>query len=272
MFVILINIIMETLDLNRLCARVRTLALEIGEFLKYERKTFAFDRIEEKGKNNFVTYVDKEAERRIVANLRRFLPEAGYITEEGTAGLNGEMYSWVIDPIDGTTNYIHNAAPYCTSIALVKGSEPLLGVVYLPVEDDLYYATKDSPAYLNDEVITVSAFDKLAEAYIGFDTPYINSPFGKMPDVWNELYRKCSMRSKGTAAAEICHVAKGCADGYLHSSLSAWDVAAAMLILRRAGGKITSFNGAENCLFNKDFLATNGLLHEELQAIIKKYI
>lgn len=262
---------MEALDLNRLCARVRTLVLEIGEFLKEERKKFVFERVEEKGKNDFVTYVDREAERRIVANLQRFLPQAGYITEEGTATTHGELYAWVVDPIDGTTNYIHNAGPYCISIALVKGGEPLLGVVYLPVEDELYYAEKDGMAYLNDEVITVSSFATLPEAYVGFGTPYIDRPFGNMPEIWCELSKKCSIRCKGSAAAETCQIAKGTADAYIHNNLSPWDMAAAMLILRRAGGKVTDFAGSDNCLFSRTFVATNSYIHLELLNIVSKY-
>lgn len=262
---------MEALDLNRLCARVRTLALEVGEFLKEERMKFIFEDIEEKGKNNFVTYVDREAERRIVVNLHRFFPEAGYITEEGTASAHGEMYAWIVDPIDGTTNYIHNAAPYCISIALVKGSETLLGVVYLPQEDELYYAVKDGMAYLNDEVIAVSSFATLPEAYVGFGTPYIDQPFGNMPEIWAELSKKCSIRCKGSAAAETCQVAKGTADAYIHNQLSPWDMAAALLIVRRAGGKVTDFRGSEDCLFGKTFVASNKLIHADLQEIVFKY-
>lgn len=271
MFVGLNIYAMETLDLNRLCARVRTLVLEVGEFLKDERKKFVFERIEEKGKNNFVTYVDREAERRIVANLHRFLPEAGYITEEGTASIHGEMYAWIVDPVDGTTNYIHNAAPYSISIALVKGNECLLGVVYLPLEDELYYAVKDDMAYLNDEVITVSSFTTLPEAYVGFGTPYIDQPFGNMPEIWCELSKKCTIRCKGSAAAEMCQVAKGTADAYVHNALSPWDVAAAMLILRRAGGCVTDFRGNEDCLFSKTFLASNKFIHNDLLEIVDKY-
>lgn len=263
---------METLDLNRLCAQVRSLALEMGEFLKDERKKFNFEDIEKKGNNDFVTYVDKEAERRIVVDLHRFLPEAGFVTEEGTASFHGEMYAWIIDPIDGTTNYIHNAPPYCISIALVKGHEPLLGVIYLPVEDELFYATRDSMAYLNDEVITVSSFNELEKSYILFDPPYINQPFGKMPDVWNELFKKCTMRCKGSAAADFCYVAKGTADGFLHSTLSPWDVAAGMLILRQAGGMVTNFKGKEDCLFGSDFLASNKLLHISLLDVINRHV
>lgn len=262
---------MEPLDLDRLCARVRTLALEVGEFLKEERKKITREEVEEKGRNNFVTYADREAERRIVVNLHRFLPEAGYITEEGTAALHGEMYAWVVDPLDGTTNYIHHASPYCVSIALVKGGEPLLGVVYLPVEDELYYAVKDGAAYLNDEPIAVSSFAALPQAYVGYGTPYMDHPFGNMPELWGELSRHCSVRCKGSAAAEICQVAKGTADAYLHNALSPWDVAAAMLILRRAGGQVTAFDGNADCLFGKTFLATNTLLHDELQQVTARY-
>lgn len=262
---------METLDLNRLCARVRALALEVGAFLKEERRRLKQEDIEEKGKNDFVTYVDREAEKRIVVNLHRFFPEAGYITEEGTATSHGEMYAWVVDPLDGTTNYIHHAAPYAVSIALVRNSDVLLGVVYLPEEDELYYAMQDSPAYLNDEEIRVSAVSSLPAAYVGYGTPYMDRPFGNMPQLWGLLSRRCSIRCQGSAAAEICLVAKGTADAYLHNSLSPWDVAAAMLIVRRAGGKATDFRGKDDCLFGKTFLVTNGSVHDELASIVAEY-
>lgn len=144
------------IDLALLTDKVRKLAIETGAFIRNERKKFLRERVEKKHAHDYVSYVDKESEKRIVAFLAELLPEAGFIAEEGSATLTDEPYCWLVDPLDGTTNFIHDNAPYCVSIALRNKEELLLGVVYEICRDECYWTYKGAPSFLNGEVIYVS--------------------------------------------------------------------------------------------------------------------
>ena len=162
---------MQNLDLEKITEQVRSLAVDAGTFLRNERKTFDRGRVEEKGAHDYVSYVDKESERRIVSGLQALLPEAGFITEEGSAEYHDEPCCWVVDPLDGTTNYIHDVAPYCVSIALRSRDELLLGVIYEPVRDECFYAWQGGGAYLNGVRMCVSDVASLDEAYVVAELP-----------------------------------------------------------------------------------------------------
>ena len=144
------------LDLEKITLKVREIALRAGAFLRKERSGFDRSKVEKKNAHDYVSYVDKESERRIVAQLRELLPEAGFIAEEGSGSLTTENYCWLVDPLDGTTNFIHNNAPYCVSIALRSKEELLVGVVYEVCRDELYWTYKGAPSYLNNKEIHVS--------------------------------------------------------------------------------------------------------------------
>ena len=154
------------LDLKQLTGDVCRIATEAGHFLKEERKNFRRESVVEKHAHDYVSYVDKESEVRIVKALSALLPEAGFITEEGSATYQDEPYCWVIDPLDGTTNYIHDEAPYCVCIALRSRTELLLGVVYEVCRNECFYAWKGSKAYLDDKEIHVSDVSDLDKAFI----------------------------------------------------------------------------------------------------------
>ena len=151
---------------------VRALVLETGGFLREECRNFRRDRVEKKGAHDYVSYVDKESERRLVARLHELLPQAGFITEEGSASYASEQYCWVVDPLDGTTNFIHGNAPYCVSIGLRDDKELLLGVVYEVCRDECFWAWKGSPARLNGMEIRVSPVATLDDAFIQLGFPY----------------------------------------------------------------------------------------------------
>ena len=143
-------------DLRILTGKVCVVARTAGRFLKEERKSFRREAVEEKHAHDYVSYVDKESEKRIVAALGALLPEAGFIVEEGSAVYRDEPYCWVVDPLDGTTNYIHGNAPYCVSIALRNKHELLLGVVYDPCLDECFYAWKVVGVQIADRIVTFS--------------------------------------------------------------------------------------------------------------------
>lgn len=252
-------------DLNKICDEVCIIAKTIGKFLKEQQDKFSFDDVELKGARNYVTYIDKEAEQKSIELLSALIPNSGFLAEEETVEYVKRKYTWIIDPLDGTTNYVHRDKPYSVSIALMIDDVIVIGVVYDPVVDELFSAVKNEKAYLNNKPLKVTSKDILQNAYIGFGIPYHLDDKGEVI-IQNAIrqFRKCSFRIKGSAAIEICDVACGRSDAYFHSSLSPWDVAAATLILETAGGKCTDFSGGNNFLFGKELVASNGKIHNEI--------
>ena len=159
------------MDLKQLCQHVTIVARNAGSFIKQESATFDRSKIELKGFNDLVSYVDKQAETQLVNDLRKLLPEAGFITEEDTATERGEKYNWIIDPLDGTTNFTHGLHHFAVSIGLMEGDEIVLGVIYAPMMDECFYATKGNGAYLNDKQIKVSDAPALKDSLIATGFP-----------------------------------------------------------------------------------------------------
>ncbi len=258
------------LDLEQITAEVRQLAIETGAFLREERINFHRERVLEKNAHDYVSYVDKESERHIVKRLKELLPTAGFIAEEGSGSLTDEEYCWLVDPLDGTTNYIHNNAPYCVSIALRNKEELLVGVVYEVCRNECFWAWKGSKAYLNGTEIHVSAVDSLNESFIELGFPYNADSYREfVTGLIKQLYGNvCGLRLQGSAAAELCYIAAGRFEARLEGLLGPWDIAAGALILMQAGGKITDYKGGNEFYSGKQVLATNGKIHDFLLKII----
>ena len=268
------------MDLQRILSEVKSLAVEAGTFIAHQRRSFDLGKVELKQSHDYVSYVDKGSEKMIVERLKEILPEAGFITEEQTVeqahlgqtpqdeaqGVADERteYFWVVDPLDGTTNFIHDLAPYCVCIALRSRRDILLGVVYEVTRQELYSAAKGMGAYLNDERIQVSSLADLDQALVMVGYPY-------NADGWRQfclkltgrLYGHCaSIRSNGSAEAELCYVASGKIDVYVESFIQPWDVVAGACILKEAGGVVTDYEGKDELWQSgRQVLATNGLLH-----------
>ncbi len=252
--------------------QMREIALRAGAFLRDERKNFDRARVEKKNAHDYVSYVDKESERRIVAQLRELLPEAGFIAEEGSGSLHDEAYCWLVDPLDGTTNFIHDNAPYCVSIALRDRKELLAGVVYEVCRDELYWTCKGSPSYLNGQEIHVSAVSSMDEAFVALGFPYNAEAYKPLAEhIIHKLYGHVGgLRLQGAAAAELCYVAAGRFEARIEGFLGPWDIAAGALILMNAGGKVTDFSGNADFYSGREVLATNGLLHDAFVKIGRK--
>lgn len=231
------------------------------------------NRVQVKGQNNFVSDVDKNAEAQIVATLRGLLPEAGFIAEEGTAGSSNERYRWVVDPLDGTTNFIHGLSPYAVSIALMDGDEVVLGVVHEAVADECFYAWKGSKAFLNGREIRVSEAATVETSLVATGFPYYN--FDKIQRYMNSLaffmQRSHGMRRLGSAATDLAYVACGRFEAFYEYSLQPWDVAAGSLIVRQAGGKVSDFSGGNTYIFGQELVCTNANIYEEFLEIVKKH-
>ena len=179
-------------------------------FVKKEKK-FHREAIEKKHAHDYVSYVDKESEKKIVTRLKELLPEAGFIAEEGSGTLNDEQYCWLVDPLDGTTNFIHDNAPYCVSIALRSKKELLLGVVYEICRNECFWTYKGAPSYLNDNEIHVSAISNLDDSFIALGFPYATEEYKPMANhLVNTLYGNVAgLRLMGAAAVELCYIAAG---------------------------------------------------------------
>ncbi|MDR3366379.1 MAG: inositol monophosphatase [Prevotellaceae bacterium] len=260
-------------DLEHLTSDVCALARSTGKFLRKERECFSMSRVEVKGRNNFVSDVDKNAEKQIVASLRSMLPEAGFVAEEGTAGCTNERYRWVVDPLDGTTNFIHGLAPYAVSIALMDGDEVVLGVVHEAVADECFYAWKGSKAFLNGREIRVSEAATVETSLVATGFPYYN--FEKIQRYMNSLtffmQRSHGMRRLGSAATDLAYVACGRFEAFYEYSLQPWDVAAGSLIVQQAGGRVSDFSGGNTYIFGEELVCTNANIYEEFLKIVRQH-
>lgn len=260
------------MDYQRVCGQVQQIARHAGDYIRGERLKISAKDVEIKSSASFVTYVDKTAEEMIVGELRKLIPEAGYVTEEGTAGRDGESLVWIIDPLDGTTNYIHGIMPSSVSIGLVKNGEPVLGVVYEIGLNELFYAWKGSGAWLNGREIRVSTASRSEDALIGTGFPYYD--FERLEDyisVLRHLMRTTrGLRRMGSAAVDLCYVAAGRFDGFFEHALHAWDVAAGAFIVRQAGGKVTDFNAGDNWLFGGEIVAASQSYFPEFFDVVNK--
>lgn len=259
------------LNLEYICTEVQQIARQAGTFLRDERFRFDCERVEEKSAHNYVSYVDKESERRLVAELSALLPEAGFIAEEGSGSLTDENYCWVIDPLDGTSNYIHDMAPYCVSIALRNREELLVGVVYEVCRNECFYAWKGSKAWKDGQEIHVSEVDSLDKAFIALGFPYNSDAYRPVAaHLVDKLYGFAGgTRLMGSAAAELCYVASGRFEARIEAYLGPWDVAAGALILRQAGGKVTDFKGGNDWSSGNEVLASNGKIHEVMMEMVR---
>lgn len=256
---------------QEICENVCRIARMAGDFIAEQRLTFSFDKVEHKGAHDLVSYVDKESEKMVVRELRLLLPDAGFITEEGTTEkATNEKFKWVIDPLDGTTNFIHGLAPYCVSLALMEGDEVVVGVVYEVKAKECFYAWKGSKAYLNGEEIRVSKLEKLEDCLLGMGLSHASqdtiAPLLKNMDYF--LRNTNGIRRMGSAAADLAYVADGRFDGFYQSNLSPWDVAAGALIVERAGGRVTDYSEGTNYVFGREIIASN----PHIYAAFKKQI
>lgn len=262
------------IDLKQLCAEIENAAREASAFIRKESQGFDINRTEKKGLNDFVSYVDKGSEKMLVERLSRLLPEAGFITEEGTSKKIGLKYCWVIDPLDGTTNFLHGFHPYAISIALREYDEVIAGVVYEAGGNESFTAWKGGGAWLNGGKIHVSDAAVLADSLVATGFPY--SDFNGLDSYMNCLSyffkHTHGIRRLGSAAIDLAYVACGRFEAFYEAGLHEWDIAAGMLLVREAGGKVSDFSGNEKNLKGKEFIAANSLVFAEILEIISKFM
>jgi myo-inositol-1(or 4)-monophosphatase len=260
------------MDLKSIDLEVVDLCRSVAAFIRTERENFDNTRIEQKEKfNNLVSYVDKESEKKLVSKLSQILPKAGFITEEGTVEQSqSNDYNWIIDPLDGTTNFLHGLPVYAISIGLAYRQEIILGIVHDVVHNDSYHAVQEGNAYCNDKTIRVTPAKTLSETLLATGFPYFQ--FDKteayLDIIKTFLDKTHGIRRLGSAAMDLAYVASGKLDGFFEYNLNAWDVAAGSLIVKQAGGKVTDFKGGNNFLFGGELCASNTSIHPEMLQVI----
>ena len=247
------------MDLKNICLQVVTLEQEVSNFMKSERVSFSMNKVEVKGLHDFVSYVDKESEKRIIEKLKCILPGSTFLAEEGTVAREEGEYLWIIDPLDGTTNYIHGISPYAISIALMHNGRLILGAVMECSLNECFYAWEGSPAYLNGKEITVSKAATIKDSLVATGFPYYDFTHMEAFKASLEFFMREShgIRRLGSAATDLVYVAAGRFEIFYEYSLQPWDVAAGAFIVQQAGGKVCDFGGENNYIFGKEIIATN---------------
>lgn len=260
------------IEIRPLCLQVCDVAREAGQFIREELPRLRASDVKTKGLHSFVTHVDTTAEKRIVKSLEQLLPEAGFIVEEESIKKKGVDYRWVVDPLDGTTNFIHGLPCFSVSIALMYRQEVVLGVIYEINHDECFHAWKGGGTYLNDTPVRVSPVGSLRESLLATGFPYHDYT---LLENYMELFTWClrqthGVRRFGSAAVDLAYVACGRFDGFFEYGLNAWDVAAGSLMVTEAGGHVSDFSKQNNYIFGKEIVATNQGVYAELISKIKE--
>lgn len=253
---------------------MHSLAREAGAYMK-SRFQGAFSVENKEGRNNLVTEVDWACERIIVDGIRERFPEQAILTEEsGNLGENSSC-RWIIDPIDGTTNFAHGIPFCCLSIGWEKEGIITLGLVYNPILGELFFAQKGKGAWKNGKKLQVSDQRDLSTAFLVTGFPYqwpADQGNGPMEVFSSLVMEGIPVRRLGSAALDLCYVASGHFDGFWEYSLQPWDIAAGYLMVEEAGGRVSDFQGRPGKADHRQTLATNGKIHEALRQHIGKYI
>jgi len=248
--------------------------LSTGAFIRNERKTFLREAVETKGLNDLVSYVDRAAEERLQTIFTELLPESGFINEESGTQNPDREFVWIIDPLDGTTNFIFNLPIYSISVALQHNGETILGWVYGIMQEELFFAQKNVGAFLNGLPIHCNRTTHLSESLLATGFPYHKfevSVKGYLDTLYELMQKTRGIRRLGSAALDLAYTAVGRFDAFFEATLMPWDVAAGALIIQEAGGKVTDYHGSEHFIFGQTIVASNGLIHDELLNIIRKY-
>lgn len=244
---------------------------EVGHFIK-KQSTLTFDISDKEGKNNIVTEVDLKAEEMIKASILKKYPNHGFLGEEYGSENPKSSHQWIIDPIDGTINFAHQIPLYCVSIALAVEGTLTLGAIYNPVTEELFFAEKGKGAWLNQQQIFVSKQDNFDRSFLVTGFPYQFPEGIQVANIFAAVVnRGLPLRRLGSAALDLAYVAAGRFDGFWEYNLNPWDIAAGYLLVQEAGGRVSDFQNNEGHYAHRQTLATNGLIHESLRALILQH-
>lgn len=247
-------------------ADILSLLTETGTFVAEEFARFDERQVEYKAENDPFSFVDVEADQRLRAGCAEIIPGSGFINEELANQPGQNEYRWIIDPIDGTSNFTHGVPHFCISLALQRNEETILGYVYQPITQELFRAEKGQGATLNGDPISRSLREELGQALVATGFPYAVEDWVSdyLQSLLGIMQRTHGLRRFGSAALDLAYVAAGRLDVFLEFNLKPWDVAAGSLIVQEAGGQVSDFTGGDRYLFGGEMLATNGHIHQAL--------
>jgi len=256
-------------DLEQAFQRAMTAVLQAGKILK---KGFNKNKsYRQKGPIDLVTEWDFKSQESVVAELKSFYPDFDFLVEEAGIKRQPSPFCWILDPIDGTTNFVHGFPFFCVSLALFYKNIELLGIVYNPILKETYSAKVNSGAFFNGKPIQVSSWKSVSQGLIATGFPYnikeLQSPIIKR--LGQVMTTAQGVRRPGSAALDLCLVARGVFDGFWEQNLKPWDTAAGILIVKEAGGRVSDFSDHPFRVKEKEILATNGLIHEEMIELLK---
>lgn len=259
--------------LEKLCHSTIQLVEDVASFIQDQMGKVDEEDIETKSLNSLVSYVDKKAEEKLVSGLKARLDGAVFLTEEETISQEEGEYQWIIDPLDGTTNFLHQLPFFCISVALRHHDNIVMGIVYEVNRKECFYAWENGGAWLNDKPIKVSTRTNFADTLLATGFPYYDyDQLEAYIKTFQQLITQTrGIRRFGTAALDLAYVACGRFDAYFEYSLHAWDVAAGILLVQEAGGKVSDFKGGNDYLFGKEMLAGTTVSHEAILKILKEH-
>jgi myo-inositol-1(or 4)-monophosphatase len=247
-------------------------AREAGKFLKYSVGKVKSIEMKKGEERNLVSEIDKASEAKIISIIKRHYPGHAILAEESGANAAQSDYKWIIDPLDGTTNFLHGLPIFSVTIGVEFKGELVAGVVYDPNLDEMFTAEKGSGAFCNGKRLKVTATSELISSLLvtGFPYDIAENPDNAVGHFVNFLMRGQGIRRLGSAAMDLAYVAAGRFDGFWEVNLNPWDMAAGVLLVREAGGTVTDFSGTPSTVYNKQVLATNGVLHEAMLQVLQQ--
>ena len=255
----------------QICKEVEEICKTVAVFINDHRNQVQQRDVETKSLNSLVSFVDKQAEEQLVKGLKAALPQAGFIAEEGTESTQGELYNWVVDPLDGTTNFLHGIPIFAISVALMREKELVIGIVLEIGQNECFSAWKEGGAFLNGHPISVKSTSELGDTLMATGFPYYN--FNRMDEFLNVLNifmeKTRGVRRHGSAATDLAYVACGRFDGFFEYGLSPWDVAAGALIVKEAGGKVCDYTNGDDYVFGGEIAATSSAIHAQFMEVIQ---
>lgn len=259
-------------NIDHISSQAIYIVRQVGGYIRSSFQTIKPKDVEQKSLNSLVTHVDKTAEERLIKGLKNIIGNSVFLAEEETVAQKEGDYQWIIDPLDGTTNFIYGIPVFAVSVALLYKGEIQLGIVYDVMQDNCYHAIKDSGAFIDDKPIHVSNREKMADCLVATGFPYYD--FEQLTKYMNLVKALTNstigIRRLGAAAIDLVYVAVGKFDIYFEYSLAPWDVAAGALIVKEAGGTVTDFSGGDNWLYGKEIIATNSLVKQEFMDFFGK--
>jgi myo-inositol-1(or 4)-monophosphatase len=248
---------------------------ETGQWILQQSSQFTSSDIIYKGTNDLVSFVDQQAEAKLKLGLSAIFPEAQFIAEETSSNYAevGEGYYWVIDPLDGTTNFLHKLPVFAVSVGLIYQKQPILGLIYEPNCDELFTAAKGNGAYLNGKPIQVSPENSLSKSLLATGFPYYDFSYqDRYLDLLKELMRSShGLRRMGAAAIDLAYTACGRFEGFFEANLKPWDVAAGKIIIEEAGGMVTNFSGGQDVIFTGEIIGAGPIFSEFLGTLQSKW-